>query len=89
MLRVLESGEYEQLGSSTTQTTNTRVISATNANFDELISDGQFREDLYYRLNTIELHIPPLKERKEDIVGLAEFFVQSVQVAINYRKTFL
>lgn len=76
MLRVLESGEYEPLGSSTTQTTNTRVISATNANFDELINGGQFREDLYYRLNTIELHIPPLKERKEDIVSLAEFFVQ-------------
>lgn len=75
MLRVLENGEYEQLGSSKTKTTNTRVISATNGDFDALIKSGEFREDLYYRLNTIELHVPALKERQDDIIPLAEFFV--------------
>ena len=72
MLRVLETGEFEVVGSSKTQKTNARVISATNANIEKLISDQGFREDLFFRLNTIELHIPPLRERRQDILILAE-----------------
>ncbi|MBA6363632.1 sigma-54-dependent Fis family transcriptional regulator, partial [Colwellia sp. BRX8-8] len=75
LLRVLENGEYETLGSSLTQKTNTRIISATNGDFTQLLSTELFREDLYYRLNTIEFRVPSLKERTEDILLLAQFFV--------------
>lgn len=75
LLRVLENGEYEVLGSSQTQKTNTRVISATNGNFSQLLDNELFREDLYYRLNTIEFRIPSLKERSEDILSLAHYFI--------------
>ncbi|NQZ20665.1 MAG: sigma-54-dependent Fis family transcriptional regulator [Colwellia sp.] len=75
LLRVLENGEYEVLGSSQTQKTNTRVISATNGNFSKLLDNELFREDLYYRLNTIEFRIPSLKERSEDILSLAHYFM--------------
>jgi len=75
LLRVLENGEYETLGSSQTQKTNTRIISATNGDFTKLLSTELFREDLYYRLNTIEFRVPSLKERTEDILSLAQFFV--------------
>ena len=67
MLRVLETGEYEIVGSSNTQQTNARIIAATNADLSQLINNGEFRRDLLFRLNTIELHIPPLRERIEDI----------------------
>lgn len=85
ILRVLENGEFELLGSSHTQKTNTRIISATNANFSQLIAQEKFREDLYYRLNTIELHVPPLKERNEDIIPLAEFFIK--KYAVKYKRS--
>jgi len=75
LLRVLESGEYEVLGSSQTQQTNSRVISATNGDIAQLIADGAFREDLYFRLNTIELRVPSLQERLQDIVPLAKHFI--------------
>ncbi|GLX78559.1 sigma-54-dependent Fis family transcriptional regulator [Thalassotalea insulae] len=75
LLRVLESGEYEVLGSSKTQRANCRVISATNGKFSELIANDVFREDLYYRLNTIELTVPSLQERSLDIIPLAKFFI--------------
>jgi len=75
MLRVLESGEYEILGSSRTQKTNVRLISASNANFEQMQTDGVFRSDLYFRLNTIELHIPALRERPKDIMPLAHHFI--------------
>ena len=75
LLRVLESGEYEVLGSSQTQHANSRIISATNGNIAQLIADGAFREDLYFRLNTIELRVPSLKERLHDIVPLAKHFI--------------
>lgn len=76
MLRVLESGEYEKVGSSTTEHTNVRLISASNANFEEMLAHREFRSDLYFRLNTIELNIPPLRERKQDIMPLAQHFVK-------------
>ncbi|GEA13050.1 hypothetical protein KUL49_34250 [Alteromonas sp. KUL49] len=75
LLRVLETGEYEVLGSSQTQHAQVRFICATNADLKTLIENDQFREDLYYRINTIEFRIPPLTERKEDIVPLAEHFI--------------
>ena len=75
LLRVLESGEFEMVGSSQTQISNVRLISATNAHFPQLIKDGAFRQDLFYRLNTFSFHIPSLKERVEDIVPLAEHFI--------------
>lgn len=75
LLRVLESGEYEVLGSSQTQHADSRVISATNGDIGQLISDGDFREDLYFRLNTIELRVPSLKERLRDIAPLAQHFL--------------
>lgn len=75
LLRVLESGEYEVLGSSQTQHADSRVISATNGDIAQLIADGVFREDLYFRLNTIELRVPSLKERIQDITPLAKYFI--------------
>jgi DNA-binding NtrC family response regulator len=76
LLRVLESGQFERLGSSKTRSTKVRVISATNADIAAMIREGRFREDLYYRLNVIELRVPPLAERRDDIVPLAEFFLE-------------
>jgi len=75
MLRILENGEFEPVGSSKTQISSCRIISATNANFDSLIADDLFREDLYYRLNTIEMRLPPLRERRQDIIPLTQFFI--------------
>lgn len=85
LLRVLESGEYEVLGSSQTQQSNVRLISATNADFSALIQQGLFRQDLYYRLNTLEFRIPPLRERPEDILPLAEHFLY--KHGLRYHKT--
>ena len=75
LLRVLESGEYEVLGSSQTQHTNSRIICATNGDIAQMINDNTFREDLYFRLNTIELRVPSLKERFQDITPLAKHFI--------------
>ncbi len=84
LLRVLESSEYEPLGSSKTKTANVRLISASNVDFDQQIEAGQFRQDLLYRLNTITIEIPPLRERKEDIIALADGFLQ--QLKRKYRR---
>ena len=75
LLRVLESGQFERLGSSRTRTAKVRVISATNADVAVMIQSGRFREDLYYRLNVIELRLPPLAERSDDILPLVEHFL--------------
>lgn len=76
LLRVLETGQYETLGSSQTQTANVRLISATNANLNQLVAEQKFRQDLLYRLNTLIITMPPLRERLDDIQPLAEYFVQ-------------
>jgi DNA-binding NtrC family response regulator len=76
LLRVLQTGEFERLGSNTTRRTRVRVIAATNANLRDAIREGKFREDLFYRLNVIELEMPTLAERHEDIVLLARHFLQ-------------
>jgi len=72
LLRVLESGEFEPVGSSRTQTADVRVVSATNADLRALVEDGEFRKDLYFRINTVEIPLPPLRQRREDIFPLAE-----------------
>jgi len=75
LLRVLQTGEFERLGSSVTRRIRVRVISATNTDLPAAIAAGRFREDLYYRLNVIELRVPPLAERKEDVLPLARHFL--------------
>jgi DNA-binding NtrC family response regulator len=77
LLRVLETGEFQALGSSKTRTTRVRVLSATNADLSALIREGRFREDLYYRLNVIEIVLTPLAERRADILPLARHFLGS------------
>jgi DNA-binding NtrC family response regulator len=85
LLRVLETGEMERVGSSKTKQVDVRVISATNAKLDEEVASGRFREDLLFRLNTIEIHLPPLRERRPDIAALATHFLNAH--ARRYRKT--
>jgi DNA-binding NtrC family response regulator len=75
MLRALEIGEIERVGSSKTKRVDVRVISATNARLAEEVGAGRFREDLLFRLNTVEIHLPPLRERREDISALASYFL--------------
>ena len=75
LLRVLQTGEFERLGSNETRRVRVRVLSATNTDLAQAIRDGRFREDLFYRLNVIELKLPPLAERREDIVPLARHFL--------------
>jgi len=75
LLRVLETGQFERLGSGRTRQVKVRVLSATNADLKAMIRAGTFREDLYYRLNVIEVNLPPLTERSDDILPLAEFFL--------------
>ncbi len=84
LLRVLETGEFERLGSSKTRRVDVRILSATNADVTEELSAGRFRQDLLFRLNTIEVRIPPLRERREDIPLLAQHFLR--QHAQRYRK---
>lgn len=101
LLRLLESGEFIKVGSSVVQKTDVRVLAATNVDLPKLIKQGKFREDLYYRLNTVPISVPPLRERKEDIAVLFRKFAsdfsekyrmqpvqlseEAKQVLINYR----
>ncbi len=84
LLRVLEIGEYERVGSSKTRKANVRILSATNADLNEEVNAGRFRQDLLYRLNTIEIRIPPLRDRRSDTPLLAMHFLR--QHATRYRK---
>ena len=84
LLRVLETGEFERVGSSKTRRADVRIVTATNADLQKEIETGKFREDLFFRLNTIQIHLPPLRERTEDIPILAgEFLTELIQ---RYRK---
>ena len=83
LLRVLESGEIERVGSSKSRKVNVRVISATNADLQQAVSSGQFREDLLFRLNTVEIHLPALRERRDDIPKLAAHFLSRYAMRYN------
>ncbi len=84
LLRVLETGEFERVGSSKTRKVNVRIISATNADLHAEVAAGRFRQDLLFRLNTVEIRIPALRDRKEDILLLATYFLK--QHSERYRK---
>ncbi|WP_269751486.1 sigma-54-dependent transcriptional regulator [Paraneptunicella aestuarii] len=84
LLRVLEESQFEKVGSSKTQTVDVRLITATNSDLNEAVEQGQFRKDLLYRINTIELEIPALRNRKEDILPLANSFL--AQIAKKYSQ---
>lgn len=84
LLRVLESGEFERVGSSKTRRVDVRLLSASNSDLSKEVSTGRFREDLFFRLNTIEIRLPPLRDRREDIPLLAMHFLR--QYAQRYRK---
>ncbi|HEX7175813.1 MAG TPA: sigma-54 dependent transcriptional regulator [Pyrinomonadaceae bacterium] len=84
LLRVVETGEFERVGSSKTRRVDVRILSATNADLKEEVSAGRFRQDLLFRLNTVEIRLPPLRERREDIPVLARYFL--ARHARRYRK---
>lgn len=84
LLRVLQERSFERLGSNNTVNVNIRVICATNRNLDEMVQQGKFREDLYYRLNVVQLHLPALRERRDDIPLLAQHFLETS--AEQFRK---
>src|SRR5207248_4498870 len=84
LLRVLETGEFERVGSSKTRKVNVRVLSATNADLKSDVAEGKFRQDLIFRLNTVEIHLPPLRDRREDIAPLADHFLR--QHSERYRR---
>jgi DNA-binding NtrC family response regulator len=85
LLRVLETGEIERVGCSQTRRVNVRLLSATNADLHAECAAGRFREDLLFRLNTVEIHLPPMRERREDLPSLAAYFLD--RYSARYRKS--
>jgi Nif-specific regulatory protein len=86
LLRVLQEGTFNRIGSSVPITVDVRVISATNKHLKKMTADGQFREDLFYRLNVIQLKIPPLRDRRDDITVLADYFLAKFNAERGLRK---
>ncbi|MEK7499673.1 MAG: sigma-54 dependent transcriptional regulator, partial [Patescibacteria group bacterium] len=83
ILRVLQEGEFERVGGTDTIKVNVRIISATNRDLAQSIKDGKFREDLYYRLNVVNIQIPPLRERISDVADLVKYFLQKFNAEMN------
>jgi transcriptional regulator with PAS, ATPase and Fis domain len=83
LLRVLQEGEFERVGGTETLKVDVRIITATNRDLEERIREGKFRQDLYYRLNVIPIHVPPLRDRKDDIKLLVEYFLDKYQEVHN------
>ncbi len=89
LLRVLQEKTFEKLGSSETQRTDVRVICATNRNLEKQVTNGKFREDLFYRINLINIHLPPLNDRKSDIPDLVNYFINNVSQLYNTRRPYI
>ena len=85
LLRVLQEGEFERVGGNKTIQVNIRIIAASNRDLQEAVKNGTFREDLYYRLNVVNIKLPPLRERKEDIPFLANFFIEKFNQKYNMK----
>jgi DNA-binding NtrC family response regulator len=83
LLRVIESGRFERLGTSRTREVSVRIVSATNADLKAMVAAGRFREDLYYRLNVFELRVPPLSERRDDVLALASHFLAGSEARLS------
>jgi PAS domain S-box-containing protein/TyrR family helix-turn-helix protein len=86
LLRFLETKEIRRVGSTKTKSVDVRVLAATNRNLEEMIEAGTFREDLYYRLNVVQIEVPPLRKRKDDVMPLASFFIQRYNKKYNQEK---
>lgn len=86
LLRVLETGDIEKIGSTRSHKVDVRVLAATNKNLEDLVAKGEFRSDLYYRLKVVEIRMPPLRERQEDIPLLVEYFVARTSRELNREK---
>ncbi|MGH9414160.1 MAG: sigma-54-dependent transcriptional regulator [Terriglobales bacterium] len=84
LLRTIQSGELERVGSSKTRRVDVRLLAATNTDLGQAVAEGRFRQDLLFRINTIEIHVPPLRERREDVPALAQFFLRGL--ARRYQK---
>ena len=87
LLRVIQFGEYQKIGANTTERVDVRIVAATHKNLEKMIADGEFREDLFYRLNVIPLYLPPLRERKEDIPFLAQHFIKTIAESVGKQVT--
>lgn len=83
LLHFIEYGEFQRVGGTSTRSADTRIICATNRNLPEAVTAGNFREDLYYRINVIQVHIPPLRERREDIPPLLDFFIEKYRLDLS------
>lgn len=88
ILRVIQERQFERVGGTATMTVDVRIIAATNRNLEEEVKNGRFREDLYYRLNVIPIFLPPLRERREDIPGLLEFFLDKCRGKLSKKVSF-
>lgn len=88
LLRVLQENEILRIGATKPTYVNARVLAATNRDVNKMVRDGQFREDLYYRLNVIPIHVPPLRERKDDILPLIQFFLEKMNEKYELHKEF-
>jgi formate hydrogenlyase transcriptional activator len=87
LLRVVQEGEFQRLGTSHTQKVDVRLIAATNRSLEQAVDDGRFRADLFYRLSVFPIHLPPLRDRREDIPDLTEFFLERVMERLGRRFT--
>lgn len=89
LLHVLQDRTYYSVGGTELKKTNTTFIAASNKDLKKMVEEGSFREDLYYRLNIIDVNIPPLRNRKEDIVPLAYFFLTSIMKSMNLKRNLI